>query len=551
MITGRLNKLLLPFSALLFLIMAACADYQPDNLEPIIEMLPATEITRTQAVISARIQKRGSTPLSYLTFHYGEDGNTDMQKSASDPDAETVSILVSDLKPGTSYTCYIEGGTASASLRSETVSFTTLPNTMPVVSLPKPLSTGPTSIIIEFEITDDGGEALTGAGCDVANVSTGQSQRINLPSDCLSEGLHRLVIGKLAPLSSFTITPFASNSIGESRGESFGFMTKNSIVLSEGGTLSALYEGTSDIALDRLAVSGNMNGDDFRFLRAILGAPTMPDHPAIDSNVSEIDLSDVRIVAGGGTYDGSRLTENDKVTTNLLADCSRLRVALLPASATVIERNALARCPVLESLTVPAGVVTLIPSVDCPSLRTIDVSAGNPNFTSVDGVLFNHDITDILWFPPAKTGVYTIPSNVTKISENAFIGARITGLIVPSSVRDIGYGAFAGSSLTEITLPDSNTNVPQAAFQGCTGLVTVRLGAGTQYIGNYAFDNTALKDLYVGAPVPPFVDENAFFNRGGSVTGSCVLHVPEGYGKLYRNHAAWGLFERIEEYKIQ
>lgn len=551
MIISRLNKLLLPFSALLLLIMAGCADYEPDNLEPIIEMLPATEITRTQAVISARIQKRGSTPLSYLTFHYGENGNTDLQKSVADPDVEDVSILVSDLKPGTSYTCYIEGGTKSASLRSEAVSFTTQPNAKPAVSHALPLSVGPTSIIIEFEITDDGGEALISAGCDVTNVSDGQSQRIELPTDRLCEGSHRLVIGKLAPLSSFTITPFAANSIGEAKGEPFDFTTENSIVLTEAGTLSALYEHTGDIALSRLAISGYMNGDDFRFLRAVLGAPTMPNVPAINSNVSEIDLSDVRIVAGGGTYDGSRITENDKVTTNLLADCCRLKVALLPSSATVIERDAVARCAALEALTVPAGVVKLVPSADCPSLRTIDVSAGNPNFTAVDGVLFNHDLTDILWFPPAKTGIYTIPSNVTKISESAFIGANITGIKIPPSVRDIAYGAFAGSALTEITLPDNITNISEGLFQGCTSLVTVRLGAGTQYIGNYAFDNTGLKDLYVGATVPPFVDEKAFFDRGASVTKSCVLHVSEGCRKVYSNHAEWGLFEKIEEYKIQ
>lgn len=312
--------------------------------------------------------------------------------------------------------------------------------------------------------------------------------------------------------------------------------------------MASVFEGTPVVSLRRLLISGYMNGDDFRFLRMLLGAPALGGVPEIESSVSEIDLTDVRIVEGGGSYDGARFTENDKVTTGLLADCPSLRVALLPSSATLLARDAVARCEALGELTVPAAVETLLPSAGCPSLRAIDVSAPNIDFAAVDGVVFNHDVTDIVWFPQGKTGGYTLPSTVTKISENAFLGTQISGLVIPPSVKTIARGAFAGSALTEITLPDNLANVSEGMFQGCASLATVRLGTGTTYVGNYAFDGTALTHLYVGAAEPPFAAGEAFFNRSLAMTEVCVLHVPSGSIKKYRNNSKWGLFDHIEEF---
>ena len=122
-----------------------------------------------------------------------------------------------------------------------------------------------------------------------------------------------------------------------------------------------------------------------------------------------------------------------------------------------------------------AGIATLLPSADCPSLRAIEVSAANTDFSSVDGVLFNHTGTDILWFPLGKTGTFTLPSTVTKIGENAFAGTGITGLVIPPTVTEIGRGAFAGSALEEISLPDNMSNISEGMFQGCAHLSLIHI----------------------------------------------------------------------------
>ena len=102
-------------------------------------------------------------------------------------------------------------------MRSQTISFTTLPNEKPVVSPPVALSTGPIGIIVEFEIVEDGGEPVLTAGCDVTDASTLETVRIHLSEDCLTLGKHRLHITGLVPMTGYVITPFASNSLGEAK----------------------------------------------------------------------------------------------------------------------------------------------------------------------------------------------------------------------------------------------------------------------------------------------------------------------------------------------
>ena len=45
--------------------LTGCSDsMEPENLEPVLEMLPARDITRTEATVSARIHKRGTGQLT-------------------------------------------------------------------------------------------------------------------------------------------------------------------------------------------------------------------------------------------------------------------------------------------------------------------------------------------------------------------------------------------------------------------------------------------------------------------------------------------------------
>lgn len=531
----------------LLVALTGCGAEPPYNPQPVIEVLPVSDITRTEAVVTVSVQQRGTTPLTRLSLYYSDGDNGEHHVSADNPTATSFTVRLTDLKPGTAYSCYAEGGTATASIRSATVTFTTEPNDRPDLSELKLLSTGPVGVIVSFDIVSDGGEPVQQAGCEVTDVATGNSSRFYLGTADLVTGTHKLNVTGLTQHTAYALRPFASNTVGETLGTAVEHTTSDAIVLCEAGELATVLDGNLS-AITELKIVGPLDGDDFAFMRMLLGAPLLQWQTAVSYSITAVDLSNARITEGGVSYDGYRYTVPDEISTGLFANCTRLQDIRLPVTATVLARDAFAGCTDLRRLTVPPAVTRLLPSEGCTALAEIEVSAASEYYASVGGVLYNHAVTEILWFPLGKTGAYTLPPTLLAIGEGAFAGTSLTALVIPPSVKSIGRGAFADSALSDITLPDNLANVPEAMFQGSAHLATVRLGSGTVYVGDYAFDGTVLTSLYIAAQTPPFAANNAFMNGGTPIFQTCTLYVPAGCKNYYRNHAKWGQFNKIAEY---
>src|SRR5208283_2585232 len=105
------------------------------------------------------------------------------------------------------------------------------------------------------------------------------------------------------------------------------------------------------------------------------------------------------------------------------AACYDLDGVTIPTSVTNIGAEGFGFCFSLTSVTIPASVTSIGPDVfiNCYNLPAITVAAGNPAFTSVDGVLFNKNETTLLVYPTALAGSYAIPSGVMTIGTNAFV----------------------------------------------------------------------------------------------------------------------------------
>lgn len=80
----------------------------------------------------------------------------------------------------------------------------------------------------------------------------------------------------------------------------------------------------------------------------------------------------------------------------------------------------------------------------CGDLMNIKVVSDNPNYKSVEGVLYSKDGKKIIRYPQGKAGTsFVIPNGVTYIAENAFSFCKnLTNIIINKEIASIGRNAF-------------------------------------------------------------------------------------------------------------
>ena len=195
------------------------------------------------------------------------------------------------------------------------------------------------------------------------------------------------------------------------------------IKLDKAGTLPDRIGSSKKYKITNLKIVGEINGTDWNMIREMAGRNYQ--ESSTEGNLSVLNLSEAKIVAGGDDYyydnlfDNKVYTSNDEIGEYAFKDCSGLTSLTLPAGITTIGRNAFSGCSGLTSLTLPAGI--------------------------------------------------------TSIGRNAFDGCSgLTSLTLPAGITSIGFGAFSGcSGLTSLTLPAGITSISDKAFYGCSGLASI------------------------------------------------------------------------------
>lgn len=170
-----------------------------------------------------------------------------------------------------------------------------------------------------------------------------------------------------------------------------------------------------------------------------------------------LTTSSPKAVADGGK---SMRCEKKEQTTFALAD-----------SVTHISKKMFRNQSQLLSVVIPSSVESIEEGAfsGCPLLSDITVEEGNKHFRSIDGVLYDYNISRIVWVPREKSSV-TIPNTVTKIGDYAFDNCRLLETIsIPESVTTIGSGAFQGCSNLVMDIPDTVLKFGADAFSGCKG----------------------------------------------------------------------------------
>ena len=183
--------------------------------------------------------------------------------------------------------------------------------------------------------------------------------------------------------------------------------------------------------------------------------------------------------------------------------CTNLTNATVGNGVTSIGAFAFCDCTSLANITIPSSVTSIgdLTFSGCASLLSIEVSNGNRNYSSTDGVLFNKNKTELITYPLGKTdSEYAIPNSVTSIDWYAFDGCTsLTSIIIPNSITSISLCAFRYcTSLTNVTIGNSVTSIGDFAFEGCTSLTSVTIPDSVTSIGSYAFYNcTSLTSITI------------------------------------------------------
>ena len=132
------------------------------------------------------------------------------------------------------------------------------------------------------------------------------------------------------------------------------------------------------------------------------------------------------------------------------------------------------RCSSLTSVIIGSNVINigLGSLANCKSLASINVEESNPNYGSIEGVLFNKDKTILIQCPSGKPGAYTLPNSVTRIDAAAFAYcSSLTSVVIPNGVTSVGECAFQDcDNLTSINIPNIVTNIENSVFYGCWNL---------------------------------------------------------------------------------
>ena len=212
----------------------------------------------------------------------------------------------------------------------------------------------------------------------------------------------------------------------------------------------------------------------------------------------------------------------------------------IPESVEMIGRGAFMHTN-LTSVKLPDGLVSIgsIPFAVCEQLKEISISADNPNYKTVDGVLYSKDGKLLIQYPCAKGEEYAVEEGTEEIGYAAFASSSLKKVTFPETVRKIdNMGFFECFGLEALQLPDSLEEIGDCAFGELylsafgvqkVKMDSVHIGSNVVHIGTQAFD---------GLDIAAFdVDENneKFASPGGFITnrsGDLIVTIPYGMGSI-------------------
>ncbi len=107
---------------------------------------------------------------------------------------------------------------------------------------------------------------------------------------------------------------------------------------------------------------------------------------------------------------------------NAFSYCEQMTNVSLPEGLTTLGRSAFYSCSLIGSIDIPSSVSFIGESAfeSCAGMEAIEVDDANPNYASVDGVLYDKGMITLLQCPAGKAGPISLPDGTRSIDDGAF-----------------------------------------------------------------------------------------------------------------------------------
>ncbi len=290
---------------------------------------------------------------------------------------------------------------------------------------------------------------------------------------------------------------------------------------------------------------------------------TISENP-VEGNVEYVIQNGCAVVTGlfgsGETITIPETIEGYPVTSILSLYGGQYSEIIIPDCVTMLSSDMLTNVEGLEKITIGAGITALNRRIFAyaNALKEIEVAKDNPEYTSLEGIVYDKELTKIVAIPNAreekhvvpdtvvnanayfdgnyqfeldlsnsgtgyitedgvtynkdktivyscsgeKTGSYDMPNTVETIADGAFQFSNLSEVTISNNVSDIVYYAFAESiNLERVVLPDNLKSISAKAFVNCSRLSDINLPSNLLSIGDGAFENTALTTVNIPASV--------------------------------------------------
>ncbi|TFU92111.1 hypothetical protein E4T81_13445 [Barnesiella sp. WM24] len=229
--------------------------------------------------------------------------------------------------------------------------------------------------------------------------------------------------------------------------------------------------GLSPATISSLKLTGEINEEDFRFMREECTA------------LKSLNLSEVK------SWDGER---EDVIPANAMNKKSTLSHIVFPNSLKIIGSGAFYRCGLMGTLIIPEGVIKIGELALIPAGYATSDGVFN-NCSNLVGELILPSTLELIEdnaFANTKfTGELHLPESLKTIGKSAFHDSKFSGqLEIPENLENLGSYAFYNTNFTgDLVIPDKITDIENYTFANCAFSGNLTLHEGLKSIGEEAF----------------------------------------------------------------